>query len=239
MEGADEIPKGSLLCLYNPLWVTYFLDSSSEGSCKWACDMSTSEKRFPSERLASNSSTPGSGYIRVCEAGLADCNLIGATDSDFTILFNYWDNRCCQPWGFYWRDNFHSLTQLPLSLLVPVVLCMPWKILELHYCLHLALPLFLAGTPTHCEKIINHSLVRILRDFEFSHAVSLSALASNNAFIIQLVKMWLGGAPHVVVGTLKIRHLKYFFTRKEFSRLLSYHVAVVVSNACLWKQLWF
>ena len=32
----------------------------------------------------------------------------------------------------------------------------------------------------------------------------LSALASNNQFIIKLVKMWPGGTPHVVVGTLKI-----------------------------------
>ena len=32
----------------------------------------------------------------------------------------------------------------------------------------------------------------------------LSALASNNQFIIKLVKMWSGGTPHVVVGTLKI-----------------------------------
>ena len=32
----------------------------------------------------------------------------------------------------------------------------------------------------------------------------LLALASNNAFIIKLVKMWPGGTPHVVVGTLKI-----------------------------------
>ena len=31
----------------------------------------------------------------------------------------------------------------------------------------------------------------------------LSALASNNQFIIKLVKMWPGGTPHVVVGTLK------------------------------------
>ena len=30
----------------------------------------------------------------------------------------------------------------------------------------------------------------------------LSALASNNQFIIKLVKMWPGGTPHVVVGTL-------------------------------------
>ena len=39
--------------------------------------------------------------------------------------------------------------------------------------------------------------VRILGDF-------LSALPSNNQFIIKFVKMWLGGTPHVVVGTLKI-----------------------------------
>ena len=32
----------------------------------------------------------------------------------------------------------------------------------------------------------------------------LSALASNNAFRIKLVKMWPGRTPHVVVGTLKI-----------------------------------
>ena len=32
----------------------------------------------------------------------------------------------------------------------------------------------------------------------------LSALASNNQLIIKLVKMWSGGTPHVVVGTLKI-----------------------------------
>ena len=32
----------------------------------------------------------------------------------------------------------------------------------------------------------------------------LSALASNNAFIIKLVKMWPGGTLDVVVGTLKI-----------------------------------
>ena len=32
----------------------------------------------------------------------------------------------------------------------------------------------------------------------------LSALASNNVFIIKLVKMWLGGTPDMVVGTLKI-----------------------------------
>ena len=32
----------------------------------------------------------------------------------------------------------------------------------------------------------------------------LSALTSNNQFIIKLVKMWPGGTLHVVVGTLKI-----------------------------------
>ena len=32
----------------------------------------------------------------------------------------------------------------------------------------------------------------------------LSALPSNNQFIIKLVKMWPGGTLHVVVGTLKI-----------------------------------
>ena len=32
----------------------------------------------------------------------------------------------------------------------------------------------------------------------------LSALPSNSQFIIKLLKMWPGGTPHVVVGTLKI-----------------------------------
>ena len=32
----------------------------------------------------------------------------------------------------------------------------------------------------------------------------LSALASNNQFIIKLVKMWSGGTPHVVVGTCSV-----------------------------------
>ena len=39
--------------------------------------------------------------------------------------------------------------------------------------------------------------VRILGNFPSI----LSALASNNAFIIKLVKVWPGGAPNVVVGT--------------------------------------
>ena len=42
--------------------------------------------------------------------------------------------------------------------------------------------------------------VRILGDFPHF----LSVLPSNNQFIIKLVKMWPGGTPHVVVGTLKI-----------------------------------
>ena len=54
----------------------------------------------------------------------------------------------------------------------------------------------------------------------------LSALASNNRFIIKLVKMWPGGTLHVVVGTLKISldRLKKTTTKKkhkkEFSRVL-------------------
>ena len=47
----------------------------------------------------------------------------------------------------------------------------------------------------------------------------LSALASNNQFIIKLVKMWPGGTPHVVVGTLKIS-LDRLKKKKEFSRVL-------------------
>ena len=31
----------------------------------------------------------------------------------------------------------------------------------------------------------------------------LLASAFNNAFVVKLVKMWLGGAPHVVVRTLR------------------------------------
>ena len=51
----------------------------------------------------------------------------------------------------------------------------------------------------------------------------LSALASNNQFIIKLVKMWPGGTPHVVLGTLKIsldRLKKKKKKEKEFSRVL-------------------
>ena len=45
----------------------------------------------------------------------------------------------------------------------------------------------------------------------------LSALPSNNQFIIKLVKMWPGGTPHVVVGTLKISldRLKKTKTKKN------------------------
>ena len=42
--------------------------------------------------------------------------------------------------------------------------------------------------------------VRKIEDFPHF----LLALASNNRFIIKLVKMWPGGTLHVVVGTLKI-----------------------------------
>ena len=54
----------------------------------------------------------------------------------------------------------------------------------------------------------------------------LSALASNNQFIIKLVKMWPGGILHVVVGTLKISldrlkiKKKEKKHKKEFSRVL-------------------
>ena len=48
-----------------------------------------------------------------------------------------------------------------------------------------------------CHKLF---ALRILGDFPHF----LSALPFNNQFIIQLVKMWPGRAPHVVVGTLKI-----------------------------------
>ena len=37
----------------------------------------------------------------------------------------------------------------------------------------------------------------------------------NNAFIIMLVKMWLGGAPHVVVETLKVSLDRHFSFCKE------------------------
>ena len=57
-------------------------------------------------------------------------------------------------------------------------------------------------------KLLAHSPFGSLHPFtvrkigDFPHF--LSALASNNQFIIKLVKMWPGGTPHVVVGTLKI-----------------------------------
>ena len=56
-----------------------------------------------------------------------------------------------------------------------------------------------------CKQIVSFGghesfTVRILGDFPHF----LSALPSNNQFIIKLVKMWPGGTPHVVVGTLKI-----------------------------------
>ena len=56
-----------------------------------------------------------------------------------------------------------------------------------------------------CKQIVTFGghesfTVRILGDFPHF----LSALLSNNQFIVKLVKMWPGGTPHVVVGTLKI-----------------------------------
>ena len=46
------------------------------------------------------------------------------------------------------------------------------------------------------------SIVHGLYTWDFPNF--LLALPSNNQFIIKLVKMWPGGTPHVVVGTLKI-----------------------------------
>ena len=43
------------------------------------------------------------------------------------------------------------------------------------------------------------------------------ALASNNAFIINLVKVWLGGTPDVVVRTLKISLDQLFFPHNRTS----------------------
>ena len=51
----------------------------------------------------------------------------------------------------------------------------------------------------------------VFNSFSF---LSAWALASNNVFIIKLVKMWLGGTPDMVVGTLKISSdllLSFFF----------------------------
>ena len=50
--------------------------------------------------------------------------------------------------------------------------------------------------------LICHKLFTLLILGDFPHF--LSALPFNNQFIIQLVKIWPGRAPHVVVGTLKI-----------------------------------
>ena len=44
----------------------------------------------------------------------------------------------------------------------------------------------------------------------------MSALASNNAFTIKLVKMWPGGTTDVVVGTLKISLDQLIFIRIFF-----------------------
>ena len=68
----------------------------------------------------------------------------------------------------------------------------------------------------------------------------LSPLASNHAFIIRLVKMWLGepwsscgedqGSPRLKIS---LDWLMIIFAKREFSRLLSCHVAVsIVMLAC-------
>ena len=50
----------------------------------------------------------------------------------------------------------------------------------------------------------------------------LSALASNNQFIIKLVKMWPGGTPHVAEDKLRSTYKtkKKKKKKKEFSRVL-------------------
>ena len=77
-----------------------------------------------------------------------------------------------------------------------------------------------------CKQIVSFGghqsfTVRILGDFPHF----LSELPSNNQFAIKLVKMWPGGTPHVVVGTLKISldrlTKKKKKHKKEFSRVLS------------------
>ena len=74
-------------------------------------------------------------------------------------------------------------------------------------------PVFLRSTnlEIHADRFFVENLqsftVRKLGDFPSF----LSALASNNAFIIELVKMWLGEARHVVVRTLKISLDQHFF----------------------------
>ena len=56
-------------------------------------------------------------------------------------------------------------------------------------------------------KLLAHSPFQELQPFTDCKIVVshfLSALASNNQFIIKLVKIWPSGTPCVVVGTLKI-----------------------------------
>ena len=50
----------------------------------------------------------------------------------------------------------------------------------------------------------SHKPFTLCKIGDFPHFLSALILASNNAFIIKLVKMWPGGTFHVVVGTLKI-----------------------------------
>ena len=84
-------------------------------------------------------------------------------------------------------------------------------------------PVFLRSTnlEIHADRLV--LILNLLADSQFweSSIVHcpytwnlpsfLSALASNNAFIFKLVKMWLGGAlMHVVVGTLKISLDRHF-----------------------------
>ena len=59
-------------------------------------------------------------------------------------------------------------------------------------------------------KLLAHTVRKI---GDFPHF--LSALASNNQFIIKLVKMWAGGTLHVVVGTLKISLKKFLKTKQK------------------------
>ena len=70
-------------------------------------------------------------------------------------------------------------------------------------------PAFLRSTKLESKLMdvfafLNFSRQPVLGVFIHSLSVKFSQLPSNNQFIIKLVKMWPGGTPHVVVGTLKI-----------------------------------
>ena len=75
-------------------------------------------------------------------------------------------------------------------------------------------PEFLRSTNLESKLIEFFVCVRKIGDFPHF----LLALASNNQFIIKLVKMWPGGTLHMVVGTLKKNKKKKH--KKEFSRVL-------------------